>query len=175
MKMSDPLGLTDAEYREYAWITRQGGFKRCLRLRPCPFWSHLWSLALTKLYVENGADVNEIRSDGQTPLIHAVFGFNSLDSRIVAFLLQQGACVNMVDAQQKTVLDYVLASEHYQQERRRSVLILLKHDAIHVQTRKPDTPIREFYFTARSFLVLVHKQFPLPSDLLRELHSFLIG
>jgi hypothetical protein len=60
-------------------------------------------------------------------------------------------------------------------EHKRIVLVLMKYGVTPVKTWKLDIPIRAFYFTVRSFLMLIHKPCILPVDLLRFLHTFIIG
>jgi ankyrin repeat protein len=166
--MSDTLGLTDEEYDYYQQIMYNGGFSQHLH----SFCDYVWSYELTKLFIEHGANVNSVGSNGRTPLTESVINWMNFDVRIVKLLLDNSAHVNK--AHSKTALDVLLSHCVNQRQRKHALLLLLQHGAIALVKWDKQTETREFYFTVRSFLVLMHHT-ALPNDILRVLHAFIIG
>ena len=61
------------------------------------FWATQPSFKIVKQIIDNGADVNSIDDDGQTPLMYAVDNWSDDAAEIVKILLENGADVNARD------------------------------------------------------------------------------
>jgi hypothetical protein len=129
-------------------------------------------------------DVNEaIGNIGDTLLIRSVRYFAEPNLAVIRLLLKHGARINTTNNNHRTVLDALLQQQYFsslddlrtEHTRKQALLLLLQHGADVVKTWKPETPIRKFYWDVRSFLVLVNTNPILPVDLLRFLHTFIIG
>lgn len=79
-----------------------------------------------KLLVKYGADVNIKNKHGDTPL-HLASGFSRLKS--VKALLECGADPNISGEDDKTVLEYVIRSDDYSQEKLKIIYLLLNNGA----------------------------------------------
>jgi ankyrin repeat protein len=174
--MNDTLEWTERELSVYDGIIRTGGFDA----NPDIIWKCMGSVVLTKLWVEKGYDVNLTNEKGETPLIRVVRCVRKPFLVVMRLLLKHGARVNATSHANQTALDALLRQQYFFPPnpdfvRKQAVLLLLQHGGIAIQAWEPDTLVREFYLDVRSFLVLVNTNFPLPIDLLRALHMFIIG
>jgi hypothetical protein len=165
--------LTEKEQEKLDWIMAQGGFEHVIIHDGYLVFMYTWSCNLTRMFLDHGVDVNYRAPSGMTLLMYCTIAYP--DSNVPALLLERGADVNLTD-HGWTVLDYLLDRVSAPDRcHKNNVLLLMKYGAFTGKTWKPDTLIREFYFTVRSFLVLVNTNFVLPIDVLRVLHAFIIG
>jgi hypothetical protein len=164
--------LTEKERDALSRIMANGGLEEFIKEK-LPVFYYTWSYHLMRIFIDHGTDVNYRTESEVTLLMSSALRYP--DSDVIALLLERGADVHLTK-HGSTVLDLMfervgtIIPEH-----KRIVLLLMKYGATPVKTWKPDTPIRTLYFTVRSFLMLIHKPCILPIDLLRFLHTFVIG
>jgi hypothetical protein len=164
--------LTEKERDALSRIMANGGLEEFIKEK-LPVFYYTWSFNLMRIFIDHGTDVNYRTESEVTLLMSSALRYP--DSDVIALLLERGADVHLTK-HGSTVLDLMferlgmIIPEH-----KRIVLLLIKHGAIPVKTWKPDTLIRKFYWDVRSFLALVNTNFVLPIDLLRTLHTFIIG
>ena len=69
-------------------------------------------LEIIKHMIENGANINEKDSHGETPLMLYFIESNNIDYDTIIYILEQGANITEKDRNGKSVLEYALRSTH---------------------------------------------------------------
>lgn len=97
-------------------------------------------------HVENGADVNAQRNDGQTPLhLISQYYYAKQERENMEYLINAGADVNIQDNEGDVVLDKVIRSNGYDSEYKNTVKLLLENGA-DISLLQKDLTINNLFF-----------------------------